>query len=180
MPESRANRGPRELTRSPELDTQHHMQTSNDDDHRAVGTPYRDRQLGELGTEATRRRRRQRRNRRSSTKRGCFPHPKQKGTAEPPPRMQKQPQLPYSMTAPRDEDPQQVHKKPGGARTTGGNAEAALPTNRGVTAAYISETTGGWVIATVTTPSRSSRPARQPLSPDRERTEERSDRTRDR
>ena len=37
--------------------------------------------------------------------------------------------------------PRQVHKKPGGARTTGGNAEAALPTNRGDTAAYISETT---------------------------------------
>ena len=29
-------------------------------------------------------------------------HPKQKGTAEPPLRMQKQPQLPYTMTAPRN------------------------------------------------------------------------------
>ena len=40
--------------------------------HRVVGTPYRDRRPGELGTEATRRRRRQRRSRRSSTKRSCF------------------------------------------------------------------------------------------------------------
>ena len=37
-------------------------------------------------------------------------HPEQKGTAEPPPRMQKQPQLPYSMTAPRDEDPDRFTK----------------------------------------------------------------------
>ena len=63
---------------------------------------------------------------------------------------------------------------------TCGNVEAALPTKRGVTAAYISETTGGWATATITPPSRSSRLARQPLSPDRERTEERSDSTRDR
>ena len=70
--ESRANRGPREDPRSPELDTRHHMRTTNDDDHRAAGTPYRDRRLGEPGTEATKRRRRQRRSRRSSTKRGCF------------------------------------------------------------------------------------------------------------
>ena len=62
--------------------------------------------------------------------------------------------------------------------TTGRNVEAAHPTKRGVTAAYISETTGGWATATVTTPSRSSRLARQPLSPYHEQTEERSDRTR--
>ena len=37
-------------------------------------------------------------------------HPKQKGTAEPPTRMRKQPQLPYSMTAPRDEDPDRLQK----------------------------------------------------------------------
>ena len=71
LPESRANRGPREVPRSPELDTRHHMRTSNDDDHRAVGTPYRDLRPGEPGIEATRRRRRQRQSRRSSTKRGC-------------------------------------------------------------------------------------------------------------
>ena len=41
---------------------------------------------------------------------GLLLHPKQKGTAEPPPRMQKQPQLPYSMTAPRDEDPDRFTK----------------------------------------------------------------------
>ena len=111
---------------------------------------------------------------------GLLLHPKQKGTAEPPPRMQKQQQLPYFYDRSQGRGPRQVHKKPGGARTTGGNAEAALPTNRGVTAAYISKTTGGWATATVTTPSRSSRLARQPLFPDRERTEERSDCTRDR
>ena len=61
--------------------------------------------------------------------------------------------------------------------TTGGNVEAAHPTMRGVIAAYISETTGGWATATVTTPSSSSRLARQPLSPYRERTEEKSNRT---
>ena len=63
---------------------------------------------------------------------------------------------------------------------TGRNVEAAHPTKRGVTAANISETTGGWATATVTTPSRSSRLARQPLSPYHERTEERSDRPHDR
>ena len=41
---------------------------------------------------------------------GLLLHPKQKGTAEPTPRMQKQPQLSYSMTAPRDEDPDRFTK----------------------------------------------------------------------
>ena len=41
---------------------------------------------------------------------GLLLHPKQKNTAEPQPRMQKQPQLPYSMTAPRDEDPDRFTK----------------------------------------------------------------------
>ena len=41
---------------------------------------------------------------------GLLLNPKQKGTAEPPPQMQKQPQLPYSMTAPRDEDPDRFTK----------------------------------------------------------------------
>ena len=62
-------RGPREVPKSPELDTRHHTRTSNDNDPRAVGTTYSDRRPGEPGTEATRRRRRQRR---SSTKAGCF------------------------------------------------------------------------------------------------------------
>ena len=41
---------------------------------------------------------------------GLLLHPKQKGTAEPPSRIQKQPQLPYSMTTPRDEDPDRFTK----------------------------------------------------------------------
>ena len=41
---------------------------------------------------------------------GLLLHPKQKGRAEPPPQMQKQPQLPYSMTAPKDEDPDKYTK----------------------------------------------------------------------
>ena len=45
-----------------------------------------------------------------SDKEAQMPETKQKGTAEPPPRMQKQPQLPYSMTAPRDEHPDRFTK----------------------------------------------------------------------
>ena len=41
---------------------------------------------------------------------GVLHHPKQKGTAKPTTRMQKQPQLPYSMTAPRDEDTDRSQK----------------------------------------------------------------------
>ena len=43
MPESRANRGPTEGPRTPELETRHHMRTSNERLDRAIGTPYRDR-----------------------------------------------------------------------------------------------------------------------------------------
>ena len=101
MPESRANRGPTEVPRSPELETRHHMRTSNERLDRAVGTPYRDRWPGEPGTEATRRRRRQTKPSKQHQK-GLILHSKQRGTAEPPLRMQKQPQLPYSITAPCD------------------------------------------------------------------------------
>ena len=96
---------------------------------------------------------------------GLILHLKQKGTAEPPLRMQKQPQLPYSMTAPSD------YRRKWGSSTP--HRERSYCSNT-------SKTTGGWATATGTTPSRISRLARQPLSPYRERTEERSDRFCDR
>ena len=43
LPESRANRGPTEGPRKPELETRHHLQTSNERMDREVGTPYCDR-----------------------------------------------------------------------------------------------------------------------------------------
>ena len=162
--ESRANRGPTEGPRSPKLETRHHMRTSNERLDREVGTPYRDRRPGEPGTEATRRRRRQKKPSKQHQK-GLILHLKQKGTAESPLRMQKQPQLPYSMTAPSD------YRRKWGSSTP--HRERSYCSNT-------SETTGGWETATVPTPSRISRLARQPLSPYRERTEERSDRISDR
>ena len=132
--------------------------------HWLVGTPYRDHWPGKPGTEATRRRRRHRRSRRSSTKRGCFLIESRRAQLTPRSGCRSNRSCPTLWPLPV---------------TTGGNVEAAHPTKRGVTAAYISETTGGWATVTVTTPSRSSRLARQPLSPYRERTEERSDRTHD-
>ena len=75
------------------------MRTSNERLDQAVGTPYRDRRLGEPGTEAARRRRRQTKPSKQHQK-GLILHLKQKGTAKLPLWMQKQPQLPYSMTAP--------------------------------------------------------------------------------
>ena len=63
--------------------------------------------------------------------------------------MQKQPQLPYSMTAPSD------YRRKWGSSTP--HRERSYCSN-------ISETTGGRATATVTTPSCISRLARQPLS----------------
>ena len=77
-------------------------------------------------------------------------HPKQKGTAEPPLQMQKQPQLPYTMTAPSD------YRQKRGSST---------PHRDRSYCSHTSETTGGWGTTTVPTPSRNSRLARQPLSP---------------
>ena len=119
--------------------------------------------------------------------RGLFLHPRQKGTAEPPPRMQKQPQLPYSMTALRDEDPDRYTKNLEGPEQQVEMLKQHSPTNRGDTAAYIAETTGGWATAPVTTPSRSSRlddpcpQHRRPLNFERkaERQREQQDRSRE-
>ena len=76
-------------------------------------------------------------------------HPKQKGTAEPPLRMQKQPQLPYTMTAPSN------YRRKRGSRT---------PHRERSHCSHTAETTGGWGTTNVPTPSCISRLARQPHS----------------
>ena len=132
---------------------------SNEQLHQAVGTPYRDRRPGKLGKEATRRRRRQTKPSKQHQK-GLILHRKQKDTAKPPLRMQKQPQLPYSMTAPSD------YRRKWGSSTP--HRERSYCSNT-------SEKMRGWATAAFPTPSRISRLARQPLSPYCERTEERTD-----
>ena len=77
-------------------------------------------------------------------------HPKQKGTAEPPLRMQKQTQLPYTMTAPSN------YRRKWGSSTPHIERRHCSQT---------SETTEGWRTTNVPTPSRISRLARQPHSP---------------
>ena len=77
-------------------------------------------------------------------------HPKQKGPAEPPLRMQKQPQLPYTMTTPSN------YRQKLGSRT---------PHIERRHCSHTSETTEGRGTTTVTTPSRISRLAHQPRSP---------------
>ena len=77
-------------------------------------------------------------------------HLKQKGTAEPPLRMQMQPQLPYTMTAPSN------YRRKWGSST---------PHIERRHCSHTSETTEGWGTTNVPTPSRISRLARQPHSP---------------
>ena len=77
-------------------------------------------------------------------------HLKQKGTAEPPLRMQKQPQLPYTMTAPSN------------YRWKLGSSTPHIERRR---CSHTTETTEGWGTPTVPIPSRISRLARQPNSP---------------
>ena len=108
---------------------------ANEQLDRAVGTPYRDQrtrhgsdkeaQTPDKAFEAA--------------PKGLILHLKQKGTAEPPLQMQKQPQLPYSTTAPSD------YRRKWGSSTP--HRERSYCSNT-------SETTGGWGTATVTTPSR--------------------------
>ena len=152
MPESRANRGPTEDPRTPELETRHHMRTSNEVTRssgrhalsrppagRAGRTGHGSDKEAQTPDEAF-----------EAAPKGLILHLKQKGTAEPPLRMQKQPQLPYSITAPSD------YRQKWGSSTP--HRERSYCSNT-------SETTGGWGTAAVTTPSRISRLARQPLSP---------------
>ena len=83
-------------------------------------------------------------------------------------------------TSPRDEDPARLKKNLARSCTADGSAVTAPPATGGATVAEASETMGARETATVSTPSRSSRLARRPLSPERERPEERGDRACDR
>ena len=121
MPESKANRGPTEVSKSPELETRHHMRTSNERLDRAVGTPYCNRLPGEPGTEATRRRIRQTKSSKQH-QRGWL-HLKSR-RAQPNPRSGCRKNRSYPTLWPL-------------LVITGGNGEAALPTERGVTAATL-------------------------------------------
>ena len=77
-------------------------------------------------------------------------HLKQKGTVEPPLRMQKQLQLPYTMTAPSN------------YRRKCGSSTRHIERRH---CSHTSETTEGWGTTNVPTPSHISRLARQPHSP---------------
>ena len=159
MPKSRANRGPTEGPRTPELKTRHHMRTSNEQLNREAGTPYRNRRP------ANRARKRQggadaRRSRRSSTKEADSPSKAEGHSRTPAPDAE-------ATTTTLFYDCSQCYRRKWGSSTP----------HRGKSyCSNISETTGGWGTATVTTTSRISRLARQPLSPYRKWTEERSDR----
>ena len=75
-------------------------------------------------------------------------HLKQKGKAEPPLRMQKQPQLPYTMTAPSN------YRRKWGSSTRHTERRHC---------SHTSETTEGWGTNNVPTPSRILHLARQPV-----------------
>ena len=102
LPESRANRGPREVTRTrhpaPHADEQRRRPSS--------GRHALSRQLaGRTGHRSDKEAQTPEMKTLKQHQKGLLLHPKQKGTAKLLPQMQKQPQLPYSMTALRDEDP---------------------------------------------------------------------------
>ena len=104
MPESRTNRGPSEVPGvartqhpAPHADEQRRRPTSGR--HALSRQP-----AGRTGHESDKEAQTPEAKPSKQYQKGLLLHPKQKGTAEPPPRMQKQPQLPSSMTAPRDED----------------------------------------------------------------------------
>ena len=82
--------------------------------------------------------------------------------------------------APRDADPDRLKKNLARSCTADGSAASVAPPAAGVATAAASETTGAWETSTVSTPYCHSRLARRPLSLDREQSEERGDRPRDR
>ena len=101
-------------------------------------------------------------------------HPEQKVTAKPPPRMQNQPQPHHPQLLPGMRIPSGLRKILARSCTAGRNTASAPTATGGATAADVSETMG------VSTPSSISRLVCQLLPGDRERSEERSDRSRDR
>ena len=159
------------------------MRTSNDDDHRAVGKPYRDRRLGEPGTEARRRRRRQRREGGAdardeaveATPKGAASPSKAEGHSRTP-----APDAEATVaTRFQERGPRQVHKNLEGPEQQAEMLKQHSPQiEESLQHTFQRQREAGQ--KQVTTPSRSSRLACQPLSPDREQTEERSDHTRDR
>ena len=109
LPESKANRGPRDVPRSqnstpaPHAGEQRRRPSSG---RHTLSRPS----AGRTGHGSDKEAQAPETKPSKQHQKGLLLHPKQKGTAERPPRMQKQPQLPYSMTAPRDEDPDRFTK----------------------------------------------------------------------
>ena len=107
-------------------------------------------------------------------------HLKLKGTAEPTLQMQEQSCPPSPQPLPGKKIPPRVKTDLARTRTAGGKAATARLTKRGDRGADDPETTGAWETATVSTPSCCSRLVCRLLSTDRKRSEDRSDRSRDR